>query len=151
MWGGRFVRPLNKLFGGRVFFLLRWAHQWIRAVMGKVRPFCGCGLEANPLRPYCGLLLTRFGYHGCNHSHFQTQLMQFDILCQGGINDCILWLENRHPLLLGWAVILFDREINLNFSSGDNNDKIIVYLERLINLHSREICLSVYIMKLLMN
>ena len=40
------------------------------AAMGKVRPFCRSGLEANILRPYCGLLPTRFGHHGCNHYHF---------------------------------------------------------------------------------
>ena len=35
------------------------------AAMGKVRPFCPSGLEANILRPSCGLLSEKFCHHHC--------------------------------------------------------------------------------------
>ena len=37
------------------------------AAMGKVRPICRSGLEANILRPYCGLLTEKYCHHGSQY------------------------------------------------------------------------------------
>ena len=82
--------------------------------MGKVRLFCRSGLESNILRPYCGLLSTKFGYHGL---HLKL-LMLLPVICQGWIK---ITSDKNKVSVSTWAqaVILFDCSSSLNLRTGD--------------------------------
>ena len=73
--------------------------------MGKVRPFCRSGLEANILRPYCGLLCKHFLPSLSLQTYRQTDIhnlktmsscvlahnRNFFILIMKGLILCALW------------------------------------------------------------